>query len=218
MCTALLVYGQDAGSGAPSGGGSPSEVCPAVSIQQNPYCNGLQPVTNVELLGPPGATIDPNGCSPTGNPNQYACQPPGGDVSVKADCQQTLPGSPACPPGFMQQGNTCVSQGGQGACLPGYNYDPANQCCTALPGQDTSFDLPLCPVGTYYLQGQNVCVPYPAQGIVSVVETIGFIGCTPDATKTPGGGCQQPPSCPFKSSWNSTNCCCVDMYSGACVP
>ena len=216
-CEALLVYGQDAGSGMPSGG-SPSEICPAVSITQNPYCNGLIPVTNVELLGPPGATFDPNGCVPTGNPNQYACQPPGGNVSVTADCQQTLPGSPACPPGFMQQGDTCVSQGGQGVCLPGFNYDPANQCCTAAPGQDTSFDLPLCPVGTYYIQGQNVCVPYPAQGIVSVVESVNFLNCIPDPTKTPGsgGGCpvQSCSGTPFPSSWDPTLCCCYNPFKG----
>jgi len=219
-CEALLVYGQDAGGGAPVGGGAPSEICPAVSINQNPFCNGLIPVTNVELLGPPGATIDPDGCVPTGNPDQYACQPPGGDVSVTADCQQTLPGSPACPPGFMQQGNQCISQGGQGRCLPGFNYDPANQCCTALPGQDTTINLPLCPVGTYYLQGQNACVPYPAQGIVSVTETIGFIGCIPDATKTPGsGGCALPPqSCTAfpGASWNATLCCCYNAFKGGC--
>lgn len=213
MCTALMVYGQDAGSSAPSGGGSPSEVCPVVDITQNPYCNGLQPVTNVELIGPSSATFDPDGCAPTGNPNQYVCQPPGGDVSVKADCQQTPPGSPTCPLGFMPQGNQCVSQGGKGACLPGYNYDPANQCCTALPGQDTTVNLPLCPVGTYYVQGQNVCVPYPAQGIVSVVESVNFLNCIPELTKTPSG-CQPPAGgCSVGNKWCKSSCSCIYQFS-----
>jgi formylglycine-generating enzyme required for sulfatase activity len=186
-CTALPVYGQDAVPGAPGGGGAPSEVCPTVDIAQNPYCNGTLPATNIVFTAPPNASFNTDGCAPTGNPNQYVCQPPGGTVSVSAECQQNLPGDPTCPAGYVQQGNECVAQGRPGACLPGATYDPANQCCTASPGQGSTVTLPQCPVGTYYVPGQNVCAPYPAQGIVSVSETIGFLSCTPRPTKTPGG-------------------------------
>jgi formylglycine-generating enzyme required for sulfatase activity len=215
MCTALLVYGDDAGSGAPSGGGAPSEVCPNVDIVQNPYCNGLLPVTNIELIGPSDASFDPDGCVPTGNPNQYACQPPGGTISVKADCQQSLPGDPVCPMGFTQQGNQCISQGGAGACLPGYNYDPNLQCCTATPGQDSTVPLPQCPIGTYYVPGQNVCAPYPAKGIVSVVESVGFLNCIPDPTKTPGEPGEVCPGvvCQSYEKLCTNTCSCIYQYS-----
>jgi hypothetical protein len=55
------------------------------------------------------------------------------------------------------------------------------------PGQDGSVPLPQCPVGTYYLPGQNVCVPYPAQGVVSVVQNVGIPNCI-IPTRKPGGG------------------------------
>jgi hypothetical protein len=216
FCTAVVVYGQDAGTGAPSGGSAPSEICPVVDIVQNPFCNGLSPVTNVELIGPANATIDPNGCAPTGNPNQYVCQPPGGTVSVSADCQQNLPGSPACPVGFTQQGNQCIAQGGPGACLPGFNYDPDLQCCAATPGQDSTVPLPQCPLGTYYVPGQNVCAPYPAQGVVSVTETIGFLNCVPPTPRSGGGACPAL-DCSgtlFPSSWDYTLCCCYAPFKG----
>jgi formylglycine-generating enzyme required for sulfatase activity len=192
MCTAALVYGQDA-SGNISLGGFSNEVCPQVKITQNAYCNGLQPLTNIELIGPSDANFDPNGCTPTGNPNQYVCLPPGGTVSISAECDLTIDVQPKCPPGFQQQGNTCISQGGQGQCLPGFNYDPASQCCTALPGQDATLDVTPCPVGTFFHKVLLACVPIPAQGIVSVTEVIGFNSCVPEPTKTrePGPNCPQ---------------------------
>ncbi|MFN8386655.1 MAG: SUMF1/EgtB/PvdO family nonheme iron enzyme [Anaerolineales bacterium] len=209
-CTALMVYGKDAAPGVP-GGGAPSESCPNVGIQVVPLCVGLTGSSNVNFSGPPGAVVDAGTCTPTGNPGQYSCLSPT-TVSIKADCQQTLPGSPACPPGFTQQGNQCVSQGRPGECLPGFNYDPSSQCCSATPGQDSSVPLPQCPVGTYYLPGQNVCVPYPAQGIVSVVETVGIPNCIPDPTKTPNDACPGVVCQSYEKLCKNT-CSCIYQFS-----
>jgi hypothetical protein len=217
-CETLAVYGDDAFTGLPTGGNSSSESCPKVDITQNMYCQGRIPVTNVVFSGPADATKDPNGCAPSGDPNLFVCQT-SGKVSIKADCTQTLPGDPACPPGYTLDGNKCVANGGPGECLPGFNYDPVNQCCTAQPGVGTSFDLPICPVGTYYLQGQNACVPYPAKGIVSIVKTIGFEDCSP---RLPSGGktpsaCQPPINgCVYRfTTWNPKLCCCASS-TGQC--
>jgi formylglycine-generating enzyme required for sulfatase activity len=218
FCEAALVYGADAGPGAPGGGGAPSENCPNVGISVVPICVNQVGSSNVNFSGPPGAMIDPGGCAPTGNPDQYSCTAPT-TVSIKADCQQSAPGSPACPLGFVQQGNQCISQGGKGQCLPGFNYDPATQCCAAAPGQDSSVPLPQCPVGTYYVAGQNACVPYPAQGIVSVVKSVGIPDCTPP-TRRPGGGgtgCQPQVCNDYKASWDSNLCCCYNPFVFACT-
>jgi len=216
FCQAALVYGQDAAPGAPGGGGAPGEICPNVGIQVVPLCGGQVGSAIVNFGGPIGATIDSDGCPPTGNPGQYSCTAPT-TVSITADCQQSAAGTPTCPPGFQQQGNQCVSQGGPGQCLPGFNYDPATQCCSALPGQDASVNLPQCPVGTYYVAGQNACVPYPAQGIVSVVQVVGIPDCTP-STRRPGGGGGGPTVCAAQActigTWDYTLCCC--FAGGAC--
>jgi formylglycine-generating enzyme required for sulfatase activity len=219
-CNALLVYGQDAAPGAPVGGSGPSEICPTVDIVVVPICVNQVGSSNVNFTGPPGSNIDSGGCAPTGNPDQYSCTAPT-TVKITADCQQTLPGSSSCPPGFTQQGNQCVSQGGQGQCLPGFNYDPALQCCSAAPGQDAVIPLPQCPVGTYYVPGQNACVPYPAQGIVSVVKNVGIPNCIIPTRQPGGGGACQPPSggCtdPF-FPWDPAQCCCFNAGKGGCQP
>jgi hypothetical protein len=215
FCEAIITYGKDAYTGVPQGGGPASETCPKIGIDQNMYCQGTIPVTNVVFTAPAGATVDPNGCDPTADPALFVCQNPG-TVSVEAECSQSLPGDPSCPPGYKQDGNVCKAKGGQGACLPGYTYDPVNQCCTTQSGQGTSFQLPVCPVGTYYLRGKNACVPYPAQGIVSVTETIGFADCEPK----PGG--DTTPSCTVsptscKYGFDKLNCCCLSV-AGGCIP
>jgi formylglycine-generating enzyme required for sulfatase activity len=214
FCETAVTYGQDAFSGVPVGGSPASETCPKIDITQNMFCQGTIPVTNVVFSGPAGATIDPNGCDPTANPMLFACQKPG-TVSIKADCSQTLPGDPSCPPGYKQAGNTCVADGGPGACLPGFAFVAADQCCTAQPGQGASFQLPVCPVGTYYVETKKACVPYPAQGIVSITEAIGFTSCKP------GGGdvsvCKPLACSDFKASWDQARCCCWNPFSGACT-
>ncbi|MCC6499762.1 MAG: SUMF1/EgtB/PvdO family nonheme iron enzyme [Anaerolineales bacterium] len=216
-CTALMVYGQDANPGASAGGGAPSETCPKVGIQVVPLCVETVGSANVNFSGPPGAAVDAGGCAPTGNPGQYNCLS-STTVSIKADCQQALPGNPACPPGFQQQGNQCVSQGGQGQCLPGFNYDPVSQCCSAAPGQDAVVPLPQCPVGTYYLAAKNACVPYPAQGIVSVVKDVSVPNCI-IPTRPPGDDDEnacQPVTCQTWEKYCPNTCSCI--YTNSACP
>ena len=210
-CETVVTYGQDAFTGVPVGGNPSSETCPAIDITQNSYCQGTIPVTNVVFSTVPGATFDSDGCTPTGDPNLFVCQNPG-VVSIKADCQQVLPGDPSCPPGYTQNGNKCEAVGGQGACLPGFNYDPAKQCCTAVPGQSASFTLPVCPVGTFYVDTAKACLPYPAKGVVSITEAIGFSACKPN-----DNSCQPKACSDYKASWDSSKCCCWNPFSGACT-
>ena len=215
MCETVVTYGQDAFSGVPVGGSPASEVCPAIGIDQNRYCQGKIPVTNVVFTAPSGATIDPNGCDPTADPKLFVCQKPG-TVSVQADCTQTLPGDPSCPPGYKQNGATCEASGGQGACLPGFNYDPVKQCCTAQPGQSASFTLPVCPVGTYYVSTAKACVPYPAKGLVSITEAIGFTNCTPSGGGTTGCAVQDCSGTMFPTTWDPDRCCCYNVLKASC--
>ncbi|MFT3891669.1 MAG: SUMF1/EgtB/PvdO family nonheme iron enzyme [Anaerolineales bacterium] len=209
-CETVVTYGQDAFTGVPVGGSPASETCPTIDITQNMYCQGNTPVTNIVFTGLPSATIDSDGCAPTGDPAKFVCQNPG-TISIKADCQLTLPGDPSCPPGYTQNGNTCQAAGSPGACLPGYNYDPVNQCCTAQAGQGATVNLPVCPVGTYYVDTAKACLPYPAKGIVSITESIGFAGCVARPKLGPMA-CPSPPAnqCPYyEPTWDPVSCSCV---------
>jgi formylglycine-generating enzyme len=219
-CETVVTYGQDAFTGVPLGGSASSETCPKIGITQNTYCQGNIPVTNVVFSGLPDATIEPNGCDPTANPALFVCQK-SGTVSIQAECQQTLPGDPSCPPGYKQNGNTCEAVGAPGACLPGFNYDPVNQCCSAQTGQDASFTLPVCPVGTYYVDTAKACVPYPAKGLVTITEKLGFASCVAKPRPGGGGACVEPSggcSDPYYKgvTWDATKCCCWNPTFSYC--
>jgi formylglycine-generating enzyme required for sulfatase activity len=200
FCELVPTYGQNANNGLPVSD-SYSESCPKVGITQNQSCNGRVPVTNVTFSGPADATKSPNGCTPTGDPNLFICGTTG-VVSITAGCQQNLPGDPTCPPGFTKEGKICVAQGRPGNCLAGYTYDKVRQCCTTSPGQNTSVELPLCPLGTYYMEDKQACVPYPPQGIVSAVQTIGLLDCTPR-----GGNGTTPVACINPKQYTDPKAC-----------
>ena len=172
-CEAAIAYGQDAFSGVPVSGDAASETCPAINIKEDMACQGTKPVTKITFVAPAGATIDPDGCGNTADPMQFLCEN-SGVISVQMECTETLPGGPACPPGYTLAGTACEAVGGQGGCLPGYAYDTAKQCCAVKPGKEA---LSVCPVGTYYVSPTNSCMPYPAQGIVSITKPIGYSDC-----------------------------------------
>ncbi len=178
FCEMPVTYGQDAYSGVPTGGSPASEICPRINITQDILCQGQLPVTNVLFTGPADATIDSNGCEPTVNPALFTCKD-SGVISISADCSEILPGDPSCPAEYRLDVNICRANGGPGACLTGYTYDPVSQCCSLQSGQGTSLNMPICPMGTYYLQGKNICVPYPGRGIVSITQPIGYAPCKP---------------------------------------
>ena len=174
-CQAAMVYGQEASNGA-SGQSSGSESCPTVDISQAQYCSNKISITNVTFSGPPDAVIDSSDCLPSGDPALFVCQS-AGQVSITANCELDLPEAPTCPAGYSQQGDNCVADGGSGQCLDGWNFDSANQCCMAPPAQDSPSNIKVCPVGTYYLAGQNACLPFPAHGIVSVIQNVKLKAC-----------------------------------------
>ena len=204
FCQTAIVYGPDASSGA-SGQSSGSETCPSVDISQAKYCSGKISATNITFSGPPEAVIDPGDCLPSGDPALFVCQS-ASQVSITAKCQLDLSGAgdQSCSAGYSQQGDTCVADGGAGQCLNGWIFDSAKQCCTSQVGQDSSPDLTICPVGSYYSASQNACLPFPIQGIVSVVQDVEFQVCVSSGG---GGGNGGGDPCPGGTIDPGTGCC-----------
>lgn len=190
--------------------GVASEVCPNVSINQYPGCAKKLPVTNVGFVGPEDAVVNPGGCAPTNDPNVFACVG-GGQVSISASCQVSTTGEPACPDGYSLEGSVCkVNESGTGACLPGMEFDSASGCC-AVQAQASDPVEPVCPVGTYFVDGQNFCASEPLQGIVSVVQSIQFRGsCEGDGKGAPVPACKEPAGgCGYRMKWAPADCKCV---------
>ena len=224
FCASVPVHGSD-GSGAPQ----TSESCPVLEIKQAQYCTQESPVTNVTFRGPPDATIDFDGCIPSGDPNLVTCQSPGTIVSITADCQLDLPGSLSCPSGFSQQDNICVADGGDGKCLAGWDYDSSRRCCAPGSTVDSASIHPICPVGTFYAENQQACLPYPVQEIVSVSVEVEFLPIASCKTPSGGGGdpsatatgvapttCAPPPEGCTIGIWDPNLCCCLDPITSSC--
>lgn len=232
FCESVPVYGSGTS-------GAPQSSCPALDVSQAQYCTGEAPMTNVTFSGPSDATIDYDSCIPSGNPNLFTCQSPGTIVSITADCQVDLPGSPSCPSGFSQKDNICVADGGDGQCLAGWDYDSSRGCCAPGSAGDSASLKRVCPVGTFYAENQGACLPYPVQEIVSVSVEVEFLpiascitasggggggggsgndnGVGPTlsvATPTAGSSCQ-PEVCMF-GDWDPNECCC--MTDLGCYP
>lgn len=212
FCEQVVVYGRNAGSSSP-GAGSVSVTCPTLSISQAQWCGSNNtPLTNVTFSAIPASTImsiHPGSCVDQGG-NLYLCDSADA-ISVCADCTLTANINPNCPPGYTQAGNTCqVDQGYPGECLPGFNYDPDTECCTATTGAGASF--PLCPIGTYFANPPGACVPIPTAGNVCENDTVSFKSCTSSG----GGGCQPPVDGCGNFTWDSKLCCCVSR-TGGCV-
>ena len=202
FCQTAVVYGPDASTGA-SGQSSGSETCPSVNISQAKYCSGKIAATNITFSGPPDAVIDSGDCLPSGDPALFVCQS-ASQVSITANCNLDLPDNPTCPAGYSQQGDTCVADGGAGKCMDSWNFDSAKQCCTSQVGQNSSLNLAICPVGTYYFASENACLPFPMQGIVSVVQDVEFQVCGSSRGKGGNGGGD---SCPGGTIDPGTGCC-----------
>ena len=169
--------------------------CNTVSISQGLNCTpNFSPYTIVEFNvsnTPPndytytldGCTQDPEG---NGSENKFLCYP--GDAGTASTTGSCLYGVPAfcgtCSDHYTKVGDKCVwdGSGTSGvACLPGSTYDPASQCCTALTGEGA--DFPICPAGTYPLNG--ACVDNP-KGVVDVeTADVMFDKCTPPITEIP---------------------------------
>lgn len=210
-CQLALVYGPNA-NGNPPGNGSSSSQCPPLTHTEGDYCN---PSTGTEWghitvgANAPSQLALPVGinpaqaplCSPP-NPGGTSFDCPGGTtINLQGTCSVQPVGGPSCPPGYSQQGNSCVSQGGPGQCPAGYQKNPSQNCCTAIPGANAS--VPPCMVGTHYFNGacvddsQNLSGPAP----FTWTTDTGLTGC--GGNNHPGGG---NPTCPPNTKWNG-QCC-----------
>jgi len=216
FCESALVYGLDSNGNVSTQDTGLSETCPVLDISQVTYCSNKVSTTNVIFTGPPESVIDSGDCSPSGDPALFVCQSPG-TVSISAECQVDIPGTPSCPAGYMLQGNACIGEGNQGQCLDGWNFDSENKCCASSSGNESISNFPLCPTGSYYVAEQDACLPYPAQEIVSsvsITQDIHFQACG-GFGKGDGTSCQ-PQSCGF-GSWDPDLCCCTRAGFG-CYP
>ncbi|OGO23373.1 MAG: hypothetical protein A2Y54_10045 [Chloroflexi bacterium RBG_16_51_16] len=157
FCEQKFVFGKSpAGIPTPVGGGSPGDCSVNVS-GTNHYCDYSTGNLWAQVqVNPPDASVDnaPVGCT-EGPPGTWTCCSgascpsgswDGSDLQVHVDCDPVVPPDYTCPPGYDSSGNGCSAQGRPGACLAGTNYDPVNQCCSALTASGVGFG---CPVGWY---------------------------------------------------------------------
>jgi sulfatase modifying factor 1 len=144
ICELQIHYGLDA-NGNPIPGGS-NQNCPDPVIEHYGDCaQGNTPVSNITVSVAAPSVIslitgmDAPGCLPGGNvPNVTSVCGTGIAIHAEATCE--LPPPPLvepCPPGWTQDGDSCISDGGPGeACPDGYVYDPLLLCCSVIPGND----------------------------------------------------------------------------------
>ncbi len=154
------------GSGPGGGPGSvPPPDCPVVSVSQNQLeCNNGASTTNVIFdSDDAGVVVVPASCTQFSLPphyDAYNCTADGAHVTITAQC--TVSEGPAsCAPHYVLNEATGVCEwDGTGAinpeCPEGFEFDEANQCCTATPGSGA--DYPLCPPG--YTPSGPVGGPY----------------------------------------------------------
>ena len=196
-----------------------SEICPVVGIDQSPACAKKLSTTNIVFKGPDDAIMDPGICAPTGDPKVFICLG-AGQVSISASCEVDLSGDPTCSSGYSLDGSICQANSTKGACLEGTEYDAAQGCCTAGTKTVTASIPPVCPVGTYYVAGQNVCASTPLQGIVSVVKPIELKSCVGGGNSDGGVSVCEPPTPDYCDqtpyAWNTQFCCCYNTYGGHC--
>ncbi len=198
FCQTAVVYEMPPNANA--SGEIPAFKCPDLSISQGSYCGqNNTPLTNITFSGPDGAAINAGGCTLVSG-NLYVCSSPG-SVEICAKCEAGPVGAPTCAPSYTlsADGSSCVYNGSVPpgtACLPGFTYNAANNCCQALPSSNS---YPLCPAGTYAVDGK--CYPYPAVGTLCQTAQIKFKSCTGGGN--PGGCppgqtlvCRPDPNCP----------------------
>jgi formylglycine-generating enzyme required for sulfatase activity len=154
---------------------SASQECPEVSISQMPYCISNIATTRITFEGPQGATVDSGDCVPGGTPGQYTCQEPG-LVSITAGCVIDNPVEIVCPLNYSLEGNKCVANGDPGECMPGWKYDTGSRCCSASLDSGKDDLAPLCPVGSFFDDASQVCLPYPS--ISTAVQFIEYMDCS----------------------------------------
>jgi len=192
MCVQLALTGLGP-DGKPTGN-PPSGHCDPPAINQVPFCES----PTIVNFDPPGGEFSAPGCTPTGNPNQYLCDPADGPGPLTAcgPCTLDDPGDWQCPEHYVKSGAGCTWDGsgtiGKG-CLPGYNYDPVTQCCSATPG--SAVDLG-CPTG--WSEFMDGCALMWAGGVPLCKKDVPIVydlsGCGPDDGQ-PGCDPETDPNC-----------------------
>jgi hypothetical protein len=189
-CQLSLVNGL-APNGQSISGGDSSLNCPSGTLNQPiPGCNNGVPFTNVEIPPELLPYTDLGTCQPDPSPNHpniYTCSGTTTvTVNVGPGCQSSQSGQVGCPAGYRQNGNSCEpSQTWAGACLEGSTFDTANQCCTVIPGQGSSTNLPGgCPAGYSRNTRTNACDQLPPSISYSITPN----GCSPNNPGNHDGG------------------------------
>lgn len=176
-----------------------------VSVSENcnpltntPYSIAVVSIDDPNLAPPPsyvGAWYNGQFCQlieDKPNEKKFLCEPDmignpalGAKVTGYGSCTDVSNCSPSCPENYTKQGDTCIwngSSAGSVECLPGSNYDPLTQCCTAIP--DIGSDISLCPAG--YVIVDNVCVENPDVTPEVMSVPINFATCTPPSKPDDG--------------------------------
>ncbi len=223
FCQTMVDYGKSA-SGGNTSGGSGSQCQPAKIVAFEDCATGNTPVNNVHLEASPptritGVTVSANGsdasglCKPAftglGDTSTHVC-PLGLTITITAACDvspQTADAA-SCPSNIYTlspDGKTCTAKGSPGQCLPGYSYDPALMCCSAVPGNASK----ICSTGFHEYQG--ACVS-DGSGLYNVAGDL--VVTQSGKTCTPGGGSS---GCTNASQYGDAKSCaaagCTWVYS-----
>ena len=211
FCELSMVYGMAANGLDPLSNPNIQVNCPDLSIGQGQYCgDNNTPLTNVQFSVNPSSTlmtINAGSCIDQGG-DLYLCNSTDA-ISVCADCTMTVNEDPQCPPGYHLDGLTCVpNQPSQGRCLPGTEYDSANQCCLTQPG-GLPGGSPVCPTGTYYFNPPDGCFTVPGAGTICQNDTVSLKSCTSSGGGgDPGGSGPCPPGQTYTCPPTGGQCYC----------
>ena len=212
LCQSIGVYGTGP---AGSSSSTPLQVnCQQPGIGLTKICKAG--VMRVTFTSPdPNAVVSGVGsCNPVSVtpgvfPQVYDCT---SSTTAKITSQCTYSGGTVqCGPHYKLENGVCTWDGSGSLgnqCLPGYNYDPVNQCCSAQSGSGLNF----CPVGTvlgHDSQGNEICVQNGgASQDKSAIEPV----VPPDPSTCVGGG--NPGTPPPATQPPSTKGC--DPVTGRC--
>ncbi len=198
LCQGLILYGADV-NGNPTDDVIPMpDNCQPSSITGTTNCKK----TTDNFITPnvaPGATLDPMPGTCAGGPPTWECS---GSGTVSIQPQTCVipppPNGGTCVPPYVQSADPndpskkiCTGKGPGKECMPGFNYDPLLQCCSAQNPGPKQYGI--CAPG-FYQQG-NTCVPSQANPPQLQVVKFNFApialcpggdtgGCTP--TCVPG--------------------------------
>jgi formylglycine-generating enzyme len=193
----------------------PENTCPKLSINSQPVCIGGKYPGDIISVQPYPLPV--NGPSSIDQPspdcqilsvNKWFCPlSTAKGFRVWHVCTIDLSGG-TCVPGYHPGSDpqTCIPDAGtvgtSTTCIAGYNYDPAKQCCSAIPGTGTPYSP--CPPGSVY--SGNICALLTDFTLTQVIPGVCNIKPTPGGNQS---ACE-PQSCGFPMQWDPNKCICVN--------